>query len=110
MQSASEGQPAVPEELRRFVAADWRDENDRRPSGVDSQDWPLRRTILAFKRFLAGRREFESRTGVHIVRSWERWAADRRGEARSLAEFNMPYELANFVESEDGDPRRVWER
>lgn len=107
MQSAGEGQPEVPAGLRQFVAADWRDENERRPSHVSEADWPQLRTIGAYKRFLAARRAWEAQTGVHIVRSWERWAADCRSKARSIGEVNVPYSAENFVEREEQDPR--WE-
>lgn len=104
------GQPEVPGHLRRFTYADWHDDADFvLPAhwAGRGDEWPQLRHIRAFKRFLAARRAWEAETGVHIVRSWEQWAQDRRTGARTLDEVNLPYAPAHFVEPEDPDPR--WE-
>jgi hypothetical protein len=102
---STEGQSDVPEPLVRFVDADWREEGYDPPSHFSRDEWPQLRQIHAYQRFLAARRAWEAETGVHIVRSWEQWAAKRRASARDRNEFNEPYRAKNFVDPEDLDPR-----
>lgn len=104
--SDSEGAASVPARLRRFNPDDW--PVDGQPPAhwkADVESVGLWYGVKAHQAWLEARRAWEAESGIRIAWVWEQRVQAARAAARTLAEFNEPYDEAHFVDGDDLDPR-----